>query len=86
VVKILEVEAVKAGLKPNEIIADITGGVKPMTAGMTLACVARNRNMQYMKVPRDKTGQVIPGVTPEPIRVPIRIDTAFVPAAGFPKA
>lgn len=80
VIRIIEVEAVQAGLKPHEMIADITGGMKPMSAGMALACLARNRNMQYIKSLRDAAGQPMEGVPAEPIR----IDTAFVPTRGFP--
>lgn len=36
-----------SGLGEAEVIADITGATKPMTAGMVLACGAR-RPMQYM--------------------------------------
>jgi len=32
--KILEEEAPKVGLKPEDVIAYITGGLKPFTAGM----------------------------------------------------
>ncbi len=35
------------GLSETQVIADITGGTKPMTAGMVLAC-GRRRPMQYM--------------------------------------
>jgi len=80
IIRIVEMEAMQAGLQPHEIIADITGGMKPMTAGMALACLARHRNMQYIKAPRDEAGQPLEGAPAEPIR----IDTAFVPAGGFP--
>lgn len=40
-------EARKYKLKPSQIIADITGGTKPMTAGMLLAC-QEPWPMQYM--------------------------------------
>lgn len=40
-------EARQHKLKPTQIIADITGGTKPMTAGMLLACQAQ-WPMQYM--------------------------------------
>ncbi len=69
-----------AGLSPGEVIADLTGGLKPMTAGMTLACLAHNADLQYMKAPRDAQGQVIPGAIPEPIR----IDTTFFPIVNLP--
>jgi hypothetical protein len=35
-----------ARLKPDDVISDFTGGTKPMTAGMVLAC-GRHRPMQY---------------------------------------
>jgi hypothetical protein len=40
-------EVPKAGLSEHEVIADFTGGVKPMSAGMILAC-GDHRPMQYM--------------------------------------
>lgn len=40
-------------LTERDIIADITGGNKLMTAGMALACMAPNRDMEYMYVPRN---------------------------------
>jgi len=55
-------------------VADISGGTKPMAAGMALACLARNRDMQFMKRPRDTSGHETPATTAEPIR----IDTTFV--------
>lgn len=70
---ILEIERQKAGIEISEVIADITGGLKPMTAGLTLACIDHKCNMQYMKAPRDASGIIVPGGTP----VPIKIDVAF---------
>jgi len=32
-------EAPRLGLSPTEVIADITGGTKPMTMGMIVACL-----------------------------------------------
>ncbi|MGD9099610.1 MAG: hypothetical protein PVF45_03955 [Anaerolineae bacterium] len=40
-------EALAEGLAEDDLIADFTGGVKPMSAGMILACRER-RPMQYM--------------------------------------
>ncbi len=37
------------GLRDQDIIADYTGGTKSMTAGMVLACTARERDLQFMK-------------------------------------
>jgi hypothetical protein len=45
--KIYADEVPRAGLAEQEVIADITGGTKPMTVGMALACGDR-RSMQYM--------------------------------------
>lgn len=36
---ILQQEALRLGLESTEVIADITGGTKPMTMGMILACL-----------------------------------------------
>lgn len=52
------------GLAENEIVADITGGQKPMTAGMALACSTPIRKMQYMKTIRDGKGDPVPGNEP----------------------
>ncbi len=41
------------GLQSDHVIADITGGTKLMTAGMTLACVSPERNMEYVFTPRE---------------------------------
>jgi CRISPR/Cas system-associated protein Csm6 len=45
--RIYDEEVPKASLSEREVIADFTGGVKPMSAGMILACGDR-RPMQYM--------------------------------------
>jgi hypothetical protein len=82
VVRILDEEAVEAGLQRGDVIADITGGTKPMTSGVAIACLARDRDMQYMKAPRDAAGQVIEGAVAEPVK----IDTAFIPTARLPLA
>ena len=71
--RIIEEESAKVGLNKDDIIADITGGVKPMTAGMTLACASYQYNMQYMKAPRSESGAIISGGISEPIK----IDTTF---------
>ena len=76
VTRIFEREARTYELEPRQIIADITGGMKPMTAGMTLACLAHNRDMQYMMALRDDKGEPRRDVPPEPVK----IDTTFMPA------
>ncbi len=40
----------------SPLIADITGGTKPMTAGTLLACLAADVAVQYWTVPRDERG------------------------------
>ena len=42
-------EAAAAGLGPEEVIADYTGGTKTMTAGMILACARPDRKLEFMK-------------------------------------
>ncbi|MFQ6102121.1 MAG: hypothetical protein ACE5OS_12930 [Anaerolineae bacterium] len=50
-------EAVEHGLSPAQVIADFTGGTKPMSAGMVLAC--RDRwPMQYMTGGREEIASV----------------------------
>lgn len=39
------------------LIADITGGNKPMTVGLLLACLEADVAMQYWHVPRDERGR-----------------------------
>jgi hypothetical protein len=43
----------EVNLSAGDIIADITGGTKPMTAGMAFACLDPDRDMEYMYVPRN---------------------------------
>ncbi|MFW6096871.1 MAG: hypothetical protein ACOC9Z_02285 [Chloroflexota bacterium] len=75
VTHILENEASEYELTVDDLIGDITGGLKPMTAGMTLACLARRCDLQYMKALRNEEGEILEGAQPEPIQ----IDVTFVP-------
>lgn len=53
-------EAREVGLQPEEVIADITGGFKPMTAGMVLGTLAGGRTMlEYVESGRDAEGRPI---------------------------
>ncbi|MFH1635175.1 MAG: hypothetical protein ABIG63_14375 [Chloroflexota bacterium] len=57
--KIYSVWAPDLGLQPCDVVSDITGGTKMMTAGMTLACASPERNMEYVYTPRElKDGTV----------------------------
>jgi hypothetical protein len=51
-----------ANFQPSDIIADITGGTKLMTAGMLLACVSQGLAMQYMTGGR-------PDIAPCPLEI-----------------
>ena len=73
VVRIFDTEAPAAGLQPHDIVADISGGSKAMTAGVALACLARDRDMQFLKAARDGNGRILPNAPLEPMRV----DTTF---------
>jgi hypothetical protein len=53
---VYSIEAQEAGLKETQIIADLTGGLKPMTAGMVLACLPYGRALEYIESDRDATG------------------------------
>jgi hypothetical protein len=76
VTRIFSREVRRHGLPVGEVIADITGGMKPMTAGTALACLAHNRDMQYMKAVRRADGEPRRDVPTKPVR----IDTTFLPA------
>ena len=77
VYRIAEEEAKEIGISSTQIIADITGGTKPMSTGMGMACLARDMDMEYMKALRDIDGKIIKGSIPEPIR----IDTTLFPSS-----
>ena len=66
------VEAREWGLKEDDIVADITGGLKPMTAGMAIACLPRNRPMQYLKTIRDEEGKPIPDAPTVVMKISIK--------------
>jgi hypothetical protein len=37
-----------SGFEPHEIVADFTGGTKPMSIGMIMACLLRERDLEYV--------------------------------------
>jgi hypothetical protein len=47
-------EAAKEGLTPEQVIADITGGTKPLTAGMVLAAMTAGQSTEYVESERDE--------------------------------
>lgn len=71
VLRILEEEAPALDLAREELIADVTGGTKPMTAGMTIACLAAGARMQYMLAERKPDGSPDPAQPVAPIEIEI---------------
>lgn len=64
---VYEAGAAAFGLAPADIIADMTGGTKPMTAGMVLACIDMNASLEH--VPTKFTGAGQPSLPLDPIEV-----------------
>jgi hypothetical protein len=67
---IYRLEAPRLGIPPQRIIADITGGTKPMTMGMIVACLEGNYPIEHVPAPFDATGQPT-GPLP-PIQITVR--------------
>ncbi len=65
-------EAGEVRLEPGQVIADITGGTKQLTAGMVLAALTTGGALEYVESDRDTEGQPIPGT----LRV-VEVDTTF---------
>lgn len=75
--RVLLNEVPALGLKEGDVVADITGGLKPMSAGLSLACTEHQRLMQFMKAPRDAEGKVLRGGLPEPVKVQFQFRTSL---------
>ena len=69
---IFQREAAEIGLHPGQVIADITGGTKPLTAGMVLAALTTGGAMEYVESERDAEGRPIPST----LHV-VLVDTTF---------
>jgi hypothetical protein len=61
------------GLTEEDIIADFTGGTKPMTVGMIFACLAPTRALQYVPADYGKDGAISPR---DPIEY--KLDTGMI--------
>ena len=62
-------------LNDNDIVADLTGGNKPMTVGVALACATSGRRLQYLQARRhDDKGQADKGSGADPIAVRLDFD------------
>ena len=70
--EVFEREAAEEGLAPEEIIADITGGTKPLTAGMVLAALTASGALEYVESERDAEGRPI-----EDTQRVVLVDTGF---------
>ena len=57
VLNIYREEAPRHNFAPQEVIADITGGTKPMSLGMTVACLEGNYPMEHVPTAFDATGR-----------------------------
>ncbi len=64
---VFEVLAGQTGLAPGDVIADMTGGTKPMTAGMVLACTDLKAALEH--VPTQFVGAGQPTIPLDPIEV-----------------
>ncbi|HID61243.1 MAG TPA: hypothetical protein EYP49_00635 [Anaerolineae bacterium] len=71
-------EAPRLGIPPERVIADITGGTKPMTLGMIVACLEGDYPIEHVPTAFDTTGRPT-GPLP-PIQIKMR-STAHPPVA-----
>jgi hypothetical protein len=60
-----------APYRPSHVIADVTGGTKPMTIGIALACLSPGRKMEYMSTDRDWKGEPVPEGELTPVLVDV---------------
>lgn len=61
-------------LVPADVIVDITGGLKPITAGAVMACFANGVALQYTRSERDRNGDPVRDGKLEAIRMVYDID------------
>lgn len=78
VTHVYEVELGACGLGPDQVVTDLTGGLKTMTAGALLACVPFDRPMEYLLSDRDSKGEPVPG-SERPVEVSVEF---FVQRTG----
>ena len=68
--RIYREEAPREGVRPDDVIADVTGGTVTMTAGMLLACALFSRKVQFTAAENDPTqGKPLERPTPYAIQV-----------------
>jgi hypothetical protein len=59
-VQIVEEKISAEGLSPNQVVVDITGGTKPMTAGLILGALSTDTLLEYVETDRDQDGNPLP--------------------------
>jgi hypothetical protein len=62
-------EASRLGISPKQVIADITGGTKPMTMGMIVACLEGDYPIEHVPTAFNAAGQPTGPLPPIQIRV-----------------
>lgn len=66
-------EAQRKGWSNDQIVADFTGGTKPMTIGMALAGAASEHNLEYMRArEHDESGRAKPEAGSDPVILKLR--------------
>jgi hypothetical protein len=65
-------EAPRQGISPEQVIADITGGTKPMTMGMIVACLEGDYPIEHVPTAFDAAGQPTGPLPPIQIRVQLQ--------------
>jgi len=71
-------EAEEFNLSSSQIIADVTGGLKPLTTGLVLAALTIGCPIEYVETQRDAQGR--------PIGTPrvVKVDLTFYPTPELP--
>jgi len=59
----------KYKLKPKDIIADVTGGIKSMNLGMVMACMHEDQEIQIIGRKYDSNGKISISDKPYPIKI-----------------
>lgn len=62
-------EALNRAYTVEQVVVDITGGTKPMSAGAALACLERGAIVEYLVSVRRPTGEHDPQALAQPMRV-----------------
>jgi hypothetical protein len=54
-------EATRASLSPQDLVADFTAGIRSMTLGMVLACLDKERDIEFVGTRYDLDGRMVRG-------------------------